>query len=319
MGETTDQLRQEVDGKREDAAQKIDQIEQRVTETVHRVQEGVTGTTDQVKATVQESIQGVQEAVGQTAQQMTDQVKNTAQQVTQQVKSTVDWRRQVEERPLVMVGAAFLGAFVLGNLTGGDGGGGGGGGAAGGGHAPDMPARSYGGPLYGSQGSHGHGAAGIQGSRPAAYGVRGQSAGSWGEQAGGGGLMGSLRGVVENAGLQDTLTNAASALLGSFGERIRSTLEEQIPGFAEQMRQRSEQGGQQGQGGDASQSGASGQSSWTGASGQSSQSFGAGSAGDQFGTTGQDAATSDATGRTTTYFGAEGGKGGSTHSPTMSG
>jgi hypothetical protein len=73
MGETTGELRQAVDDKREDAAQKIDKIEQKVGET------------------------------------------------TQQVKESLDWRRQVDERPLMAVGAAFFGGMLLGGLTGGDG------------------------------------------------------------------------------------------------------------------------------------------------------------------------------------------------------
>jgi hypothetical protein len=72
MGETTGELRQAVDSKREDAAQKIEMIEQKVGET------------------------------------------------TQQVKDTFDWRRQVEEKPLVALGAAFIGGIVLGGVMGGD-------------------------------------------------------------------------------------------------------------------------------------------------------------------------------------------------------
>jgi hypothetical protein len=72
MGETTGELRQAVDNKRDDAAQKIDQIEQKVGET------------------------------------------------TQQVKESLDWRRQVDEKPLMAVGAAFIGGMLLGGVTGGD-------------------------------------------------------------------------------------------------------------------------------------------------------------------------------------------------------
>jgi len=72
MGETTGELRQAVDNKRDDAAQKIDKIEQKVGET------------------------------------------------TQQVKESLDWRRQVDEKPLMALGAAFVGGFVLGGVMGGD-------------------------------------------------------------------------------------------------------------------------------------------------------------------------------------------------------
>jgi ElaB/YqjD/DUF883 family membrane-anchored ribosome-binding protein len=84
MGETTDQLREQVDQKRSDASDKISKIEEQVTNT---------------------------------AQQMTDK----ATEAVDQVKSKMDWRQQVEERPLVMVGAAFVGGMLLGGVTGGGG------------------------------------------------------------------------------------------------------------------------------------------------------------------------------------------------------
>jgi hypothetical protein len=71
MGQTTGELRQAVDSKRDDAAQKIDQIEQRVGDT------------------------------------------------TQQMKESLNWRRQVDDNPLVAVGAAFIGGMVLGGVLGG--------------------------------------------------------------------------------------------------------------------------------------------------------------------------------------------------------
>ena len=84
MGETADQLRQEVDQKREDAAQKIDQIQAKV--------EGAT-----------------------------QQVKDTVDDAKQQVKDTFDLRKQIEEKPLLALGAALAGGFILGGVLGGDG------------------------------------------------------------------------------------------------------------------------------------------------------------------------------------------------------
>lgn len=81
MGETTDQLRQQVDQKREDASQKIDQIEQQVMSK---------------------------------AQNIETKVSDTAQQV----KAQMDWRHQVEERPLMAVGAALVGGMLLGGIVG---------------------------------------------------------------------------------------------------------------------------------------------------------------------------------------------------------
>jgi ElaB/YqjD/DUF883 family membrane-anchored ribosome-binding protein len=81
MGETTDQLRQQVEQKREDASQKIDQIEQQVMNK---------------------------------AQDIESKVSDTAQQV----KAQMDWRHQVEERPLMAVGAALVGGMLLGGIVG---------------------------------------------------------------------------------------------------------------------------------------------------------------------------------------------------------
>ena len=114
MGQTADQLRQEIEHKREDAAAKIDQLETRVQEIPQMARDTVTETVQQAKGAVTETVQ--------------------------QVKQSVDLRQQVEQRPLVALGSAVLGGFLLGGLLGGgkDGGRRGGGqhaGMAGGGAA----------------------------------------------------------------------------------------------------------------------------------------------------------------------------------------
>jgi ElaB/YqjD/DUF883 family membrane-anchored ribosome-binding protein len=83
MGETADQLRRQVDQKRDDASQKIDQIEQKVMGKAQQIEEKVTDTADQVK-------------------------------------TQMNWRYQVEEHPLVSVGAAMVGGMVLGRMMGKD-------------------------------------------------------------------------------------------------------------------------------------------------------------------------------------------------------
>jgi hypothetical protein len=70
MGETTDQLRDQVDQTRDDASRTIQEIEDRVSSA------------------------------------------------TQQVKDQLDWRHQVQQRPLMSVGLAVIGGMVLGGLTG---------------------------------------------------------------------------------------------------------------------------------------------------------------------------------------------------------
>jgi ElaB/YqjD/DUF883 family membrane-anchored ribosome-binding protein len=106
MGESTDQLRQEVDQKRDDASQKIEQIEQQVMQTAQQMEEKVSTTARQIEDKVMD-----------TRQQIEDKVTGTVQQM----KDKIDWRGQVEDRPLVAVGVALLGGAVLaGVLKGGD-------------------------------------------------------------------------------------------------------------------------------------------------------------------------------------------------------
>ncbi len=92
MGQTADQLRQEIDGKREDAGQKISAIEAKVEGSVQQVKETVDGTVQQAKDTVDETV-----------------VK---------LKESFDFSKQIEERPLAALGVAIAGGFLLGKITG---------------------------------------------------------------------------------------------------------------------------------------------------------------------------------------------------------
>ncbi|HYI26021.1 MAG TPA: hypothetical protein VD767_11480, partial [Thermomicrobiales bacterium] len=47
-------------------------------------------------------------------------VTGTMEDTIQTVKESFDFRQAIEERPLLAVGAAFIGGFVLGGLTGGE-------------------------------------------------------------------------------------------------------------------------------------------------------------------------------------------------------
>ena len=118
MGESTDQLRQEVDQKRDDASQKIEQIEQQVMQTAQQVEQKVTTSAQQVEQKVMDTRQQIEDKVMDTRQQIEDKVTDTVMQM----KDKFDWRGQVEGRPLVAVGVALLGGAVLGGvLRGGDG------------------------------------------------------------------------------------------------------------------------------------------------------------------------------------------------------
>jgi hypothetical protein len=154
MGQTADQLRQEVDQKRDDAAQKIDQIQAKVD-----------GATQQVKATVDDA--------------------------KQQVKDTFDLRKQIEEKPLLALGAALAGGFVLGGITGDD----------------DRDEPRY--PRY------------DEGPRTMPY--RPQSSSS--------GIMDNVRKAAKSTGLEDTLNTMVASFLGNLGERVKAISEEAFPGL----------------------------------------------------------------------------------------
>jgi len=103
MGQTADQLRQEIEMKRGDAASKIDEIESRVSDTAQMAR----STVEQAKETVTDTV---------------EEVKGTVTDTVEQVKSSVqnfDYQQQIQERPLAVLGAALAGGFLLGGLLGG--------------------------------------------------------------------------------------------------------------------------------------------------------------------------------------------------------
>ncbi len=95
MGPTADQLRQEIEHKREDAAAKIDAIEERIETATAQVRSGV--------------------------EEIPQALKGEVQEVTDKVKENLDLRRQIEQRPLAAIGAGLLGGFLLGGMGGGSG------------------------------------------------------------------------------------------------------------------------------------------------------------------------------------------------------
>jgi len=80
MGTTTDELRQQVDADRSSAEEKINKIQEQVLDSTQMIQEKATET-------------------------------------VQQVKEQFDWRRQVNDRPLMAAGAAMIGGMMLGKMT----------------------------------------------------------------------------------------------------------------------------------------------------------------------------------------------------------
>ena len=165
MGQTADQLRQEIDQKRDDAAQKIDEL--------------------------QSQVQGAAQKVTDTAMQ---------------VKDSFDIRRQIEERPLLALGAALVGGFLLGGMGGGGG----------------------------------------QGQRSSGGNVQRD----WESGGASSGAMSGIRRAAQSSGLEDTLSHAASALMGSIADRLRDTLDQSFPGFADKLQEATQRGGSSGSDGD---------------------------------------------------------------------
>jgi ElaB/YqjD/DUF883 family membrane-anchored ribosome-binding protein len=159
MGQTTDELKANVDSSREAATQKIEAIQDQVMDTVHQAEQKVTDT-------------------------------------AQQVKEKLDWRTQVEQRPLMAIGAAFIGGILLGNMTGKDGGG----------------QHSYRGGDYASPSS---GAM--------------QSGGQMS------GLTNSIRNAAKDSGLDDTIQNLANGVFTMLGDRVKGMAEQYAPGIADQL------------------------------------------------------------------------------------
>lgn len=101
MGQSSDQIRQEIDQHREDAAQKIDQLQSQVQGTGEDLRHQAEETVDQVR----------------------EQVMGSVEDTIQSVKENINLQEQIEQRPLVALGAALIGGFVLGGMLGGGGGG----------------------------------------------------------------------------------------------------------------------------------------------------------------------------------------------------
>jgi uncharacterized protein YjbJ (UPF0337 family) len=174
MGQSSDQIRQEIDQSRQGAADKIDQLKEQVE-----------GTATNMRGQVQD-----------TAEQMIDQVKGTVDETIETVRENFDFKQQIEERPLVALGAALVGGFLLGGMT---------------------------------RGGHGgHSQAGSQ--HP------GYSSGTpVGESMSG--ATNGIRSAIQKSGLEDTISSAAAALMGSVTEQVKEVLDRNFPGFNEKMSQ----------------------------------------------------------------------------------
>jgi len=224
MGKTSDQIREEIAAKRDDAAHKIDRIEAKVQELPTLAKESVMETVDTSVAQAREKVQ----------------------ETVMQVKTKIDVPGQVTERPLATLGVAFVGGYLIGKLLGGDR------------HdshgryrtdweqAQNRTQRSssssseqmgitggYTGGQYGSSSSD-------------SQHIYRQSSGS------GEGLKGTLRNAARSAGLEDTLSTLGTALVATLTDQFHRTLRETFPEFAQHIEE---------QGGLGSKSGSSGSGS----------------------------------------------------------
>ena len=103
MGQTADQLREEIAAKRDDAAAKIDQIEARVQDLPNLAKETVRGTVD---ASIQQAKDTVDQSLTQAREVVVDKVGTMKQQA--------DLTTKIDERPLAALGIAFAGGYLLG-------------------------------------------------------------------------------------------------------------------------------------------------------------------------------------------------------------
>lgn len=183
MGKSSDQLRQEIDQQRDDAGAKIDRLQQQVEGQIEDTRDQVVDTAEQVREEAKAAV--------------TDTVDSVKQSI-----ENLDIERHVQERPLVSVGAALLGGFLLGAVLGGD---------------DDHHRRSGG------------------------YGAAGSMSGGQSHDHGGpdlpdmSGMMHGIRSAAKKSGLEDTVSNAAAAIMGSVTEQIKGVLDQSFPGFSEKL------------------------------------------------------------------------------------
>ncbi len=160
---------------------------------------------------LQQQIQG---QVDDTRQQVTDtatQVREEAQAVVTDTVDTVkhaveefDLNRHVQERPLITAGAALLGGFILGAMLDSDGGRSR--------HSGDAGSGSY-----SPQGGH--------------------------SSNGSSGFSDTIRTAARKSGLEDTISNAGAALMGSLTEQLKEMVDRSLPGFSDKLNTTQQQPG----------------------------------------------------------------------------
>jgi len=176
---------------------------------------------DQQRADAGQKINDLEHQIQSQAEHAREQVMDTAGQVrgeaqalvndtVETLRENVNLQQQVQERPLVAAGAALIGGFLLGSMM--DGGG------------------SHRQPSYSSSGSDTTSS--------------GQPYGGGQAHAGGGNAFSSgIRTAAQKSGLEDTISNAAAALMGSLTEQLKTALDQRFPGYADKLQTAEHQSG----------------------------------------------------------------------------
>ncbi len=196
MGKSSDQLREELDAQRADTGAKIDNLQHQVEDQIEHTREQVT----------------------ETAQHVRDEAQAVVTDTVDSVKQTVedfDLERMVQDRPLLSVGAAMLGGFMLGAMLGG-------------GDGSDNNPNRY------TTARMGSGTGSQSGSQSDSYS---------GSHSSSSGIGNSLRSAAQKSGLEDTISNAGAALMGSVTEQLKDMMDKNFPGFSDKLDTAQQQSG----------------------------------------------------------------------------
>jgi ElaB/YqjD/DUF883 family membrane-anchored ribosome-binding protein len=176
----------------------MDQSTDQIRREIDLNRQGAAEKIDQIQAQVQDTADQLRSNVQGGVEDTIDSVKGAVDETMQGVKQGIenfDVRQTIEERPLVALGAALISGFVLGGMMGGD------------------DHRRAGGTSYATDpGRVSH--------------ARNGGSGSLGQ---------TMRTAMQKTGLDETVSNAAAALIGSVTDQVKDTIDRNFPGFADKM------------------------------------------------------------------------------------
>lgn len=153
---------------------------------------------DELEQRVQDNTEHMKQQARDTAEQVRGEAQALVHDTVHTVKENMNLEEQIQERPLVAAGAALIGGFVLGSLM-----------DSGSGHHQTV--HHYSGADVSGSGQH----------------TGGSHTGS--------SVANGIRSAAKKSGLEETIENAAAALLGSVTEQLKDTLNSRMPGYSEKM------------------------------------------------------------------------------------